>query len=177
MEQEVNISKIVALALWCGALSFSSTAFAAPDGEGAHRDWVERLCAKASDPARQERHLARLAERLHLTDAQKDLFKAVQDARATARKPAIEAICANKPDLQSFEGKLAFRQHLLEARLDGMKASSAKLVAFYNALDNGQKAVFDEMRRQRRHHWGQRQGGWGEEGRQEWGDHRRSRDD
>lgn len=173
----MNISKIVALALWCGALSFSSTAFAAPDGDGAHRGWVERLCAKASDSGRQERHLARLAERLHLTDAQKALFKAVQDARATARKPAIEAICANKPDLQSFEGKLAFRQRLLESRLDGMKASSAKLVAFYTSLDNGQKAVFDEMRRQRRQRWGQRRGGWGEQGRQDWSDRRRSRDD
>jgi hypothetical protein len=175
METEMNISRIVALTLYCGALSFSSAAFAAPDSDGARTSRIERFCAKTADPARAERHLARLAERLHLTDAQKDLFKAVQDARAAARKTAADAICANKPDLKSFEGKLAFRQRLLESRLNAAKASDAKLVVFYNALDNGQKALFDDIRRHRRHHWEHRQGGWEHGG--DWGDRRRSRDD
>lgn len=174
----MKVSKIVVFALYCGALSLSPAAFAAPAGDGESGGRIERFCAKNPDPARREHHLARLAERLHLTDAQKDLFKAVQDARATARKTAVDAICANKPDLLSFEGKLAFRQRLLEARLDGMKGSAPKLIAFYNALDNGQKALFDDMRRHWRHH---RHGGWGhggdQGGRHGWGDHRRSHDD
>jgi DNA primase len=177
MESEMNISRIVALALYCGAVSFSSAALAVPEGDGAHGSRIERFCAKTPDPARREQHLARLAERLHLTDAQKDLFKAVQDARAAARKTAVDAICANQPDVHSFEGKLAFRQRLLEARLNGLKASSPKLITFYNALDNGQKALFDDLRRRQRHHWGHRHVGWEHgghsDGRQEW----RSRDD
>ena len=162
----MKLSRLAALALCCGALSLSSSAFAAPEGDGARAGRIERFCAKAGNSERAERRLARIAERLHLTDAQKELFKAVQDARAPARKAAIDTVCAGKLDLHDFAGKLAFRQALLEARLNGMKASSAKLVAFYDALDNGQKALFDDMRGHR--HWGREHG---------WGDHRRWRDD
>lgn len=162
LESEMNISKVVALALYCSALSLSSSALAAPadDGRGG---WIERICAKTPDPARREQRLARLAERLHLTDAEKDLFKAYQDARAAARKSAIDSICANKPDLKTLEGRLAFRQRILENRLSGAKASDPKLLAFYNSLDNGQKALFDDLRRRWRHHKGHRQHGWRED--------------
>ncbi len=184
----MNSSKIVALA-FCGVLSLSSGAFAAPDESG-HGGWIERICAKTPDPARQEKRLERLAERLHLTDAQKGLFKAYQDARAAARKTAVDSICANKPDLKTLEGKLAFRQRLLENRLDSAKASDPKLLAFYNTLDNGQKALFDDLRRRLRGGWreggrgegGWREGGWREDrggwgGHEDWRDHHRSQDD
>ncbi|MCW2318591.1 hypothetical protein M2322_004160 [Rhodoblastus acidophilus] len=173
----MRFSKIVALALWFGVLSLSWNAFAAPHGkrEVAQGGRIERFCDKVQDPARRELRLTRLAERLHLTDAQKELFKAAQGARAAAWNPAVEAICAGKTDVKSFEGKLAFRQRVLEARLNGMKASSDKLVAFYNALDNGQKAVFDYTRR--RHQW-HHHVGYGDENGREWdGVPRPSRDD
>jgi hypothetical protein len=176
----MTISKIAALALYCGALSLSSAAIAAPGGNE-RGGWIERICAKTPDPARAERHLARLAERLHLTDAQKSLFKSYQDAGAAARKAWVDSICADKPDLHSLEGRLAFRQRVLENRLNGAKSSDPKLMAFYNALDNGQKALFDDMRRRWRRHWGHRHGGredggnWG--GRQELRDDRDSHDD
>lgn len=176
----MKASKIVALALYCGALSISSAAVAAP-ADNERGGWIERICAKTPDPARQEKHLARLSERLHLTDAQKDQFKAYQDAREAARKAAVDSICANKPDLHSLQGWLAFRQHRLENRLNGVKASDPKLVAFYNALDNGQKALFDDMRRRwrhhSRHHGGCRKDGGDWSDRREDRDHHRSQDD
>jgi len=182
LEYVMNCSKLVALAVYCCVLAFSSGAFAAPATDNGHGGWMERICAKTPDPARRERHLTRLAERLHLTDAEKDLFKAYQDARATARKAAVDSICADKPDLQSFDGRLAFRQRMLENRLNGMKTADPKLTAFYNALDNGQKALFDDMRRRWRRHKGHRHGGWhenrdGQGGRREDRDHHRSQDD
>lgn len=178
----MNSSKIVALALYCSALSFPSAALAAPDADYGRGGWIERICAMTPDPAHREHRLARLADRLHLTDAQKDLFKAYQDTRAAARKAAVDAICAQKPDLQSFEGRLAFRQRMVENRLNGMKASDPKLVAFYNALDNGQKALFDDMRRRWRHHMERRHDDWREGaddrgGRREGRDHHRWQDD
>lgn len=178
----MNCSKLVALAVYCGALSLSSAAFAAPAADDGHGGWIERICSKTADPARREYRLARLAERLHLTDSQKDLFKTYQDTRAAARKAAVDSICANKPDLQTFDGRLAFRQRMLENRLNGMKVADPKLVSFYNALDNGQKALFDDLRRRwRRHKW-HHHGGWRHDGdcqggRHEDRDHHRSQDD
>jgi hypothetical protein len=186
----MRTSKFLALAL-CSGLSLSSAAFAGP-ADNERGGWIERICSKSPDPARQEKVPERLAERLHLTDVQKNLFKAYRDARATARKTAVDSICANKPDLKTLEGRLAFRQRRLENRLNSAKASDPKLLAFYNALDNGQKALFDDMRRRWRHHWGHRHEGWREGGRgeggwrdgpggwsgnEDWRDHRRSQDD
>ncbi len=109
------------------------------------------------------------------------MFKSYQDARAAARQASVDLICANKPDLHSLEGRLAFRQRVLENRLNGAKTSDPKLMAFYNALDNGQKALFDDMRRRWRRHWGHRDGGREDGGRwcgrQELRDDRHSHDD
>lgn len=166
----MKVSKSVALALCCGALLFSSAACAAPAGDE-RGGWIDRVCATTPDPSRAERRREKLAERLHLTDAQKDLFKAYQDARAAARKSTIDSICANKPDLKSLEGRLTFRERMLEGRLNAAKATDPKLLAFYNALDNGQKALFDDLRRRWRH----RHGGWGQHGGGDWGQDNRER--
>ena len=116
------------------------------DGPGSR---IERLCSTDGATrmaAWQERSLDRTTERLKLTDAQKAAFKDLQDARAKARSDAKTALCASKPDLSALPGRLAFRQGMREQRLAGMKATSPKLLAFYNSLDAEQKVKFDEMR-------------------------------
>ncbi len=132
------------------AVTFVSPALAAPEGEGGGNGWIERLCSPNGDDARQAEwmnHRAeRMADKLKLTDAQKSAFKDLLDTRATLRAEHKTAICANKPDLSSFEARLAFRQTLLETRLADMKATSPKLLAFYNSLDDQQKTTFVEMR-------------------------------
>jgi len=120
---------------------------------------IERICSdsKAADASAREAHVTdRATERLKLTDAQKAAFKDLQDARAKARADFKTALCANKPNLSNLEGKLAFRQTVLEQRLAELKATSPKLLAFYNSLDADQKAKFDEFgerRREHRRHW------------------------
>jgi hypothetical protein len=120
-------------------------------GDGAR---FERFCARQPDPARQQTRSDLAAERLSLNDSQKALFKALQDERAKARTDFRAAVCDHKPDLKSLEGRLAFRQSLLEIRLAAFKAQTPKLLAFYSSLDSEQKMKFDEMRRRwRRHAW------------------------
>ena len=122
---------------------------------------IERFCSndggkKAADWG--ERSLDRLTERLKLTDAQKALFKDFQDTRAKARGDGKTALCANKPDLATFPGRLAFRQSMAEQRLTVIKATNPKLLAFYNSLDADQKTKFDAMRETMRERMRERRG-------------------
>jgi LTXXQ motif family protein len=87
-----------------------------------------------------------LVHRLELNDAQKASFKEFQDARTQSLSDSKAKLCASKPDLSSFEGRLVFGQAFLEARLDAVKAENPKLIAFYNSLDERQKRIFDEIR-------------------------------
>jgi len=134
------------------ALTLGAAAPALAEDAGAgHKDRFERMCAnkdgdqKASERA--QRHADKLAEKLKLTDAQKATFKDFQDARTQTRADDKAALCANKPDLSTFEKRLAFRQARAEKRLADMKAITPKLLAFYNSLDDKQKAAFDEPRK------------------------------
>jgi len=75
--------------------------------------------------------------------------------RSQAENPLIKlckfarpALCANKPDLSSFEGHLALHQAFLEDRLEAVKAENPKLIAFYNNLNPEQKAKFERIREQ-----------------------------
>ena len=137
-----------------------STAYAR--GTDGRESRIERFCSNDMSKRAEDwqaRRLDRVTERLTLTDAQKAAFKDYQDTRTKARDDMKTALCANKPDLASLAGRLTFRQSMLEQRLAGMKATSPKLLAFYNTLDAGQKQKFDEMgermrerMRERRHH-------------------------
>ena len=89
-----------------------------------------------------------LAEHLKLNDAQKASFKEFQDARTKAVETATTRLCATKPDLSTFEGRLGFHQAFLEDRLEAVKAENPKLIAFYNSLDAEQKTKFDKFREQ-----------------------------
>jgi len=152
-------------AVLLGVTSINTTiAKAEPTGAGKETK-IERICSTAGTDDvsdREQRRIDRVAARLKLTDAQKAAFKDLADARIKARNDSKTALCANKQDLTKIEGRLAFRQAVLENRLAGMKATTPKLLAFYNSLDADQKSQFDELknhRRKHRHHknWRHRQ--------------------
>lgn len=138
------LSVVVAVAV--GALAFGPALAAERGGSGLSGD-VEKVCAPHPDRAAHEAKFSDfLAERLKLDDAQKVSFKAFQDARAKAVETATTRLCASKPDLSSFEGRLVFHQSFLEDRLEAVKAENPKLIAFYKSLDAEQKTKFDKLR-------------------------------
>lgn len=117
---------------------------AAQDGSG--RAPFERLCAERGGPSHHPELADRLSERLDLNDAQRASFKEFHDARRKSLEDTKATLCANKPDLSSFEARLVFGQNFLEARLNALKAENPKLIAFYNSLDTRQKEKFDRFR-------------------------------
>lgn len=155
-------TKLLAACLVLATSSFVGSIAHAQDAGSGPASRIERFCAndggkKAADWG--ERSLDRITERLKLTDAQKALFKDFQDTRAKARGDGKTALCANKPDMATFPGRLAFRQSMAEQRLNVIKVTNPKLLAFYNSLDADQKTKFDAMRetmrermRERRRH-------------------------
>jgi hypothetical protein len=85
----------------------------------------------------------RLARRLDLTDPQKAALKDLADASASADTSAKKALCADKPDLSTTPGRVAFAKKMAETRLAGLKEVEPKLQAFYDGLDAKQKKAFD----------------------------------
>ena len=137
------------------ALVVASAAFAATlaqveaaQGESGRAPF-ERLCAERGGPSHHPEMADRLADYLNLTDAQKAAFKEFHEARKKSIEDSKAALCANKPDLSSFEARLMFGQSFLEARLAALKAENPKLIAFYNSLDAHQKEKFDRFRERR----------------------------
>jgi LTXXQ motif family protein len=144
----MQILKISALALACvaGGLAVSQ-ANAEPRGP---QSMIDRMCSPDSKGDRMaafmEKRSARLATMLQLNDAQKASLKDLEDTRAKSRADFKASICAKKPDLSTFPNRLAFREQMMQNRLDALKAETPKLIAFYNSLDDKQKAAFEEMR-------------------------------
>ena len=135
-------------------LIVASAAFAATLGQAAAQDGprrapFERLCAEKGGPSHHPEMADRLAEHLDLNDAQKAAFKEFHEARRKSLEDSKAALCANKPDLSSFEARLVFGQAFLEARIAALKAENPKLIAFYNSLDAKQKEKFDRFRERR----------------------------
>ncbi len=134
-------------------LIVASAAFAATQVEaapyGPRHAPFERICAERGGPTHRPEMANLLAEHLDLNDAQKAAFKAFHDARKKSLEDAKAALCDKKPDLTTFEARLVFGQALLEARLTALKAENPLLIAFYNSLDDRQKAKFDRFRERR----------------------------
>jgi Spy/CpxP family protein refolding chaperone len=154
----MRVLHISALLLACslGALALAS-AQAESDEKRGPAARIERLCSDQGNSGKftemQAKRAERLSERLKLTDAQKAAFKELEDIRAKSRADTKTAICANKPDLSTFANRLNFRETLLQRRLDNLKAENPKLIAFYNSLDDSQKAKFEELLRRGREGW------------------------
>ena len=126
------------------ALAVAAGPAAAQDGSR-HAPF-ERLCAERGGPSQHPELADRLTKVLDLNDTQKAAFKEFHEARRRSIEDAKATLCANKPDLSSFEARLNFGQAFVEARLTALKAENPKLIAFYNSLDAGQKEKFDRFR-------------------------------
>jgi 2-oxo-4-hydroxy-4-carboxy--5-ureidoimidazoline (OHCU) decarboxylase len=108
------------------------------------RSTVRVFCSREAAPAATT---ARLAGRLNLTDSQKSALREMTDAFASADASAKKSLCADKPDLSTMPGRMAFAEKVAEIRLAGLKAIEPKLQAFYDTLDARQKRAFDTGRR------------------------------
>ncbi|WP_234680327.1 Spy/CpxP family protein refolding chaperone [Bradyrhizobium monzae] len=84
-----------------------------------------------------------LARRLKLTNPQKAALKDLTDASASADASAKKSLCADKPDLSTTPGRMAFAAKMADTRLASLKAVEPKLQAFYDGLDEKQKKAFD----------------------------------
>jgi hypothetical protein len=109
----------------------------------------DRICAAPTEHSHHHRMAERLAKHLNLTEAQKAAYREFVDARTKAVDDAKTDLCTTKPDLSTFESRLTFHQHMLEARLAALKVENPKLLVFYNSLDAAQKEKFDRFRRNR----------------------------
>jgi hypothetical protein len=107
--------------------------------------WLETRLIKAvcSSKATQPADTDRLAKRLNLTDPQKAALKDLAEASAAADTTAKTSLCADKPDLSTTPGRMAFAEKMTEVKLAGLKAVEPKLQAFYDSLDEKQKKAFD----------------------------------
>ena len=107
--------------------------------------WLETRMFRAicSSKARPAANIDRLARRLNLTDPQKAALKDFNDASASADASAKKSLCADKPDLSTTTGRMAFAEQMTDVRLAGLKAIKPKLQAFYDSLDAKQKKAFD----------------------------------
>lgn len=101
---------------------------------------LERICAAAKEP--RDDFSDKLAKRLKLNDSQTAALKDLKSVHDKSRAEGNAAICAAKPDLSSFAGRLAFHEKSLEAHLATVKVTRPKLEAFWNSLDDAQKKGF-----------------------------------
>jgi hypothetical protein len=128
------------------AMATIATPMAAQE-PGFEQRMIDRICNLSNQPVDMARGVDRLSRRLNLTDAQKATLKELADASAKSQSDARTAICADKPNLSTTPARMAFGEKVLEQRLEGMKAVHPKLQAFYDSLDDKQKAAFDSGRR------------------------------
>ena len=70
---------------------------------------VSAFCSREAAPAAGER----LARRLNLTDSQKSALREMTDAFASADASAKKSLCADKPDLSTMPGRMAFAEKVV----------------------------------------------------------------
>jgi hypothetical protein len=120
-------------------LAFAMTA-AHAQGTWLETRMIRSMCNSETTPAADT---DRLAKRLNLTDPQKAALKDLADASASANASAKTSLCADKPDLSTTPGRMAFAEKIADTRLAGLKAVVPKIQAFYDGLDAKQKKAFD----------------------------------
>jgi LTXXQ motif family protein len=122
------------------AILIFATISARAQGTWLERRMVSAICSSEATPVA---NTDRLAKRLNLSDPQKAALKDLTDASASADTSAKKSLCADKPDLSTTPGRMAFAEKMAESRLAGLKAVEPKLQAFYESLDTKQKKAFD----------------------------------
>jgi hypothetical protein len=120
-------------------LAFAATQ-ARAQGTWLETRMINAICGSKATPAA---NTDRLARRLSLTDPQKAALKDLTDASTSAGAAAKTSLCADKPDLATAPGRLAFAEKTADSRLAGLKAVEPKLQAFYDSLDAKQKKAFN----------------------------------
>ena len=120
------------------SLAFATTP-ARAQSTALERGMVRAICSREATPAAGER----LARRLSLTDPQKSALKDLTDTFASADASAKKSLCADKPNLSTTPGRMAFAEKMAEIRVAGLKAIEPKLQAVYDTLDARQKRAFD----------------------------------
>jgi hypothetical protein len=105
----------------------------------AHAQSIKTICSKATPVTNTDR----LVKRLNLTDSQKATLKDLTDASVAADASVKKSLCADRIDLSSTPGRMAYAEKRAETRLAGLKAVEPKLLAFYGGLDAKQKRAFD----------------------------------
>jgi hypothetical protein len=128
-----------AILLLLATLAFATTP-ARAQGTWLERKMNSAICSSEATPAA---NTDRLASRLKLTDSQKAALKDLTAASASADASAKKSLCADKSDLSTTPGRMAFAEKMAEIRLAGLKAIEPKLQAFYDSLDTKQKKAFD----------------------------------
>jgi hypothetical protein len=122
------------------AILIFATISARAQGTWLERRMVSAICSSEATPVA---NTDRLAKRLNLSDPQKAALKDLTDASASADTSAKKSLCADKPDLSTTPGRMAFAEKMAESRLAGLKAVEPKLQTFYESLDTKQKKAFD----------------------------------
>jgi hypothetical protein len=126
-------------------LVFLATVAFATTPARAQGTWLETRMIKAmcNGEATATANTDRIARRLNLTDPQKAALKDLAEASVSANTSAKTSLCADKPDLSTTPGRMAFAEKVAETRLAGLRAVNPKLQAFYDGLDAKQKKAFD----------------------------------
>ena len=128
-----------AILIFVAILAFGTTS-ARAQGTWLETRMIRAICSSEATPAA---NTDRLARRLNLTDPQKAALKDLSDASTSAEASAKTSLCADKTDLSTTPGRMAFAQKMAETKLAGLMAVEPKLQAFYDSLDAKQKKAFD----------------------------------
>jgi hypothetical protein len=128
-----------AILIFIAILVFATTP-ARAQGTWLETRMIRAMCSSKATPTD---NTDRLARRLNLTDPQKEALKDLTEASASALASTKTALCADKPDLSTTPGRMAFAKKVAEANLAGLKAVAPKLQTFYDSLDAKQKKAFD----------------------------------
>ena len=128
-----------AILIFLAILAFATTP-ARAQGTWLETRMIRAICSSEATPVA---NTDRLARRLNLTDPQKAALKDLTDASASAATSAQKSLCADKPDLSTTPGRMAFAKKMAETKLAGLKEVEPKLQAFYDSLDAKQKKAFD----------------------------------
>jgi hypothetical protein len=95
-----------AILIFVAILAFATTP-ARAQGTWLEKRMIAAICSSKATPAADT---GRLAKRLSLTDPQKAALKDLSDASASAEASARASLCADKMDLSTTPGRMAFAQ-------------------------------------------------------------------
>lgn len=107
-----------------------------------------RMMEEMNDPTRHvEGRIAFLHAELGITDAQEAVWKALADAlrqNAASLKQAMPTDHGHDAE-SGVQGQLLQQQHMLEARLDGLRAINAALKPLVEVLSDEQRRALDDL--------------------------------